>query len=367
MITGFNTDITYDGVTYHIQTEDKGLETPMILSLVYDGGTILASKRSPYEDLLEGVFDDKVLAERLQRQHRLICAAVKNGRIDDLKRMTANKPVPKPAESETIISVPQPEIVPQDLEPQNDRIGYETLKIPADISLKMPETPLEISLSDITEPPPLNLPAEAITEDFQPLTPAIFEDVEAVELPPAIKEYAALKAIKEQIVRAENRESGISEKLDPFEIETRRIPKPLEGLLFEPPKIIEEELILPAEAVAIVLDNISKPKVPRNKLHIKLFDETEFIGGDRRTLNISIHRGGNESGLVKAHVIIKILGSSFRPMIFHAKTDPDGVAIVHLQLPVFNSGRAVLLIRALHEGEEAEVRYPISQGGTRSS
>ncbi|HEY0169627.1 MAG TPA: hypothetical protein VGB98_01150, partial [Pyrinomonadaceae bacterium] len=87
MITGFNTDVPFDGVTYHVQTEDKGLETPLILSLVYVGGAIIASKRTPYEDLISKGFDEVVLTERLQRQHKLIIAAIKNGRIEDLKRM----------------------------------------------------------------------------------------------------------------------------------------------------------------------------------------------------------------------------------------------------------------------------------------
>src|SRR5689334_10481894 len=88
MITGFNTDIEHDGVTYHVQTEDKGLDSPVILSLVYTGGTILASKRSPYEDLIAEGFSDEALAERLKRQHRLICAAIHSGRINDLKKMS---------------------------------------------------------------------------------------------------------------------------------------------------------------------------------------------------------------------------------------------------------------------------------------
>ena len=60
MITGFNTDIQHQGVTYHVQTEDKGLETPLILSLVYVGGAIIASKRTLYEDLISKGFDEKV-------------------------------------------------------------------------------------------------------------------------------------------------------------------------------------------------------------------------------------------------------------------------------------------------------------------
>ncbi|HYR76760.1 MAG TPA: hypothetical protein VEM96_13050 [Pyrinomonadaceae bacterium] len=104
MITGYNTDIEYDGIVYHIQTEDKGVEHPIILSLVYVDGAILASKRSPYDDLIAGGFDTEILTRRLQRQHKLICAAVRAGRIEDLKRLgqdgskVQSPPAPKPAE-----------------------------------------------------------------------------------------------------------------------------------------------------------------------------------------------------------------------------------------------------------------------------
>ena len=87
MITGFNTDIEHDGVVYHVQTEDKGLESPLILSLVYVGGAILAAKRSRYEDLIAAGFTEEELTKRLKRQHQLICAAINAGRIEDLKRM----------------------------------------------------------------------------------------------------------------------------------------------------------------------------------------------------------------------------------------------------------------------------------------
>jgi hypothetical protein len=92
VITGYNTDVEFDGVVYHVQTEDKGLDTPIILSLVYSGGAILASKRASYEDLVARGFDEDVLAARLQRQHKLICAAVHAGRIEELKRLGARDP-----------------------------------------------------------------------------------------------------------------------------------------------------------------------------------------------------------------------------------------------------------------------------------
>src|ERR1051326_466022 len=101
VITGYNTDVEYGGVVYHVQTEDKGMQTPIILSLVYVGGAILASKRSPYKDLIASGFDKQILTERLQRQHKLICAAVHAGRIEELKRMSERDPgSPIPAAAE---------------------------------------------------------------------------------------------------------------------------------------------------------------------------------------------------------------------------------------------------------------------------
>lgn len=88
VITGYNTDVEHNGVIYHVQTEDKGVQTPEIVSLVFVGGAILARKQSEYHDLVMSGFDEDVLAKRLQRQHKLICAAVHAGRIEDLKRMS---------------------------------------------------------------------------------------------------------------------------------------------------------------------------------------------------------------------------------------------------------------------------------------
>jgi len=110
MITGYNTDVEHGGVVYHVQTEDKGLQNPIILSLVYAGGEILASKRSAYQDLIRNGFIEAVLAERLQRQHKLICAAIHAGRISELKNMSHREiaPAAEPAEPEKPATPPAP-------------------------------------------------------------------------------------------------------------------------------------------------------------------------------------------------------------------------------------------------------------------
>lgn len=90
MLTGYNTDVAYDGVTYHVQTEDKGLANPIILSLVYQGGTILAAKRTSYGEMVsQGEVDEKNLALVLERQHQVIIAAIRAGKIEQLIKRSA--------------------------------------------------------------------------------------------------------------------------------------------------------------------------------------------------------------------------------------------------------------------------------------
>ena len=108
MIAGFNTDIEFEGTVYHVQTEDKGPPSREIMSLVYDGGTILASKRVSYEDLAPANFDEKKLEERLGRQHKLMCAAVKAGRLDELKQMTAQSSAVRAKSRQGKSVVPEP-------------------------------------------------------------------------------------------------------------------------------------------------------------------------------------------------------------------------------------------------------------------
>ncbi len=73
-------------------------------------------------------------------------------------------------------------------------------------------------------------------------------------------------------------------------------------------------------------------------------------------------RGTERKVVADAQIMIKVLGSSFRPVIFHAKSDANGIARVHLQLPHFQAGRAALLVRAITNGEEIELRRVVTPG-----
>ncbi len=314
VITGFNTDIEHDGVVYHVQTEDKGLETPLILSLVYNRGTILASKRARYDDLIQSGFDEKVLAERLQKQHKLICAAVRAGRIEDLKKMTAKESAAKRAAVSANPSQTVEATTPKPAEP---------------VPVVVPK------------PPPVAKPAEAPVITVAPI------------------------AVSTTNLKTEPRRP---------EAFNAPIPQPEEELVWElPMQIIEEEIVVEPDHIVtsdaigdtIVLDDAIKYVEPiptfNGKLEIEFATKTTFKAGERKTLQICVHRGDPTKRLVGVQIVVKVLGSSFRPLIFHAKTDTAGLATVHLQVPQFRSGRAALLVRALDNGEEAELRQIVRQ------
>lgn len=116
MITGFNTDVRHEGHVYHVQTEDGGKDNPILESLVYIGGTIVAKKLTPYPEPLNKDVSQETLASLLKRQHQVIIAAIKAGRIEDLirhslkqqagKEAQDNQPSRKPAspEAEELLS-----------------------------------------------------------------------------------------------------------------------------------------------------------------------------------------------------------------------------------------------------------------------
>ncbi len=320
MITGFNTDIEHDGVIYHVQTEDKGVDTPLILSLVYNRGTILASKRSPYNDLVQSGFDEQILAERLQKQHKLICAAVRAGRIEELKQMTAKEAALK--------------------KEAKAGIGHAPLSKPQNSPKTQVGNIQPLSQNNV------NFTVSPINKELKPTPPKEVKEHFAPAIPQPKESFVpAIPQPKEELV---------------WDLPLEIID---DGFIVDAGNIIEAETILSADAVEVIPDlNNPSPKLKKPNLEIEFLNETVFKAGERKTLNIRVFRGSSENFIREAQVMVKVLGSSFRPLIFHARTNEQGVAVVHLQLPQFRSGRGAILVRAISAGEEAELRQIVRQG-----
>lgn len=285
MITGFNTDIEHDGVVYHVQTEDKGLDSPIILSLVYSGGTILASKRSPYQDLIAEGFSDEALAERLKRQHRLICAAIHSGRINDLKKMSGRAKA-------------TPEVV-------------ETTSVAEDEIEQVEEVETTPS---VTVEEPFEIEYWPMTQEWAPPPPrSEFE-----------QEYLEPPGEEEEQQRYQPQEAS----------------PPVETY-------VEEEIPEPVDEAVL-----------EDGLLIELLDDDDFYSGQHCTLRVLISNrtGGKERPLANTAVSVKILGTTFRPLIYTLKTESDGVASLTTEIPQFTSGRAAVLVRAVTKDQAAELR-----------
>jgi len=93
-------------------------------------------------------------------------------------------------------------------------------------------------------------------------------------------------------------------------------------------------------------------------LYINILDDVEFYSGKRYTLRVLVTNvtDGDEKPLSNVAVSVKVLGTTFRPLIYTLKTESDGVASIATEIPQFTSGRAAVLVRAVAKDQAAELR-----------
>jgi hypothetical protein len=84
MVVGFNHNIKHKGKPYHIQTEDSGLENPHIITHLFVGGNILASKKTSYADIVGAENLTQVVRELMEEQHKEMLRNLVNGVYDDV-------------------------------------------------------------------------------------------------------------------------------------------------------------------------------------------------------------------------------------------------------------------------------------------
>ena len=340
VITGFNTDIERDGVVYHVQTEDKGLDSPLILSLVYSGGEILAAKRTPYEDLIAAGFNDEVLSERLKRQHRLICAAISAGRIDDLKRMSSRADGVAQASIEPGIDVEHAPIIPPGSAPDEVREEFEIENFAASREISDRSHPAPGQIPDEFE---IELDAEIRERPFEIHEEFVIET--AAERPP-VPEWRPPEEVVAETV-AEAPETIADLPMDQDTVETQGSPAP-------------------QESVYTVYDSRKPSKrgasrKPQPDLVLTILNDEEFRAGETVTIRVLLQYclGESEKPLGGVPLSVKVLGTTFRPRIYHVNTQRDGIGIVSVEIPPFTSGRAAVLIRAEAQDQSTELRRAI--------
>jgi len=109
MLVGYNTNISYQGTVYHVQTEDSGVRNPHIITLLYDKGTILARKKTSYADIAETPDYEEKVRELMKEQHKVMIKELIHGK-HTVGRQTPQS-VPK-LPDESVIGEPEPAPAP---------------------------------------------------------------------------------------------------------------------------------------------------------------------------------------------------------------------------------------------------------------
>ncbi len=102
MEIGFNDDVVYRGSTFHIQTEDHGMEDGRVSSQLFISGRILESTIVEYTAVLEGIADDEERKAKIRKvmvaSHRKLYKKLFSGALDEMAGIDAEAP---PAELDT--------------------------------------------------------------------------------------------------------------------------------------------------------------------------------------------------------------------------------------------------------------------------
>jgi hypothetical protein len=94
MLFGHNTNVKVGEITYHVQTEDRGVTNALIDTTVYFHGRVLHRRTNNYFDLLPLIAkSEQALKQRLDDQHASV--------VDELRTGALHLPLPQETKSPT--------------------------------------------------------------------------------------------------------------------------------------------------------------------------------------------------------------------------------------------------------------------------
>jgi hypothetical protein len=130
MLVGYNTNISYKGTVYHVQTEDSGLRNPHIITLLYNKGTILARKKIGYASIASAPDMREKVREMMKDQHKSM-----------MKELIAGKHTQDPATSQPSPEPPGGEVCQPEAE-KGQPAGHE-IKSKSQISRSLDDVLLD--------------------------------------------------------------------------------------------------------------------------------------------------------------------------------------------------------------------------------
>jgi len=118
MIVGYNHNIMYKGEVFHVQTEDSGINNPHIITLLYRGGNILASKKTSYADIVRMGNLNQVVEDLMKEQHKEMLRRLKSAEFDERLGLSSVKQSPLPQAAPLVEPPPAPVEAPASVQAQ---------------------------------------------------------------------------------------------------------------------------------------------------------------------------------------------------------------------------------------------------------
>lgn len=155
-IAGYNHNVRYRGLIFHVQTEDSGLQSPHLFTHMFYGGVIISTRKLVYdagsaEDAIKGL---------MQSQHKVVLRDLKRGLFDDkIDQYLAGTEglLPRGAAGDDGDRPPASAQLPRDAEiPRESSPVLQVRMSEPEITLSRPETDHDITpeMMELDEPPP---------------------------------------------------------------------------------------------------------------------------------------------------------------------------------------------------------------------
>lgn len=187
LVTGFNHNVKHKGKLYHVQTEDSGPASGHIVTHLFLGGNILASKKTSYAELRGAPNLSSLVRSLMEEQHKEMLRNLVNGVYD---QPTESAPATRPTRE-----------TPPPLPPSEPKVVWPWSgkgRVPAPPGFRQPE--LSSWPAGPKAPPPL--PTKAPSEP--PPLPPKFREAETLDG----KDLVSDQSLDEVILRYLSGEKG---------------------------------------------------------------------------------------------------------------------------------------------------------------
>jgi hypothetical protein len=157
-LSGFNNNVRYRGMRFHIQTEDSGITRPHITTHLFaDGGCVIKSLRTDYAEYVGHPERASLVHRMMREQHRAVALELRDGKLDaTIERITPGLAPVDPLASATASGVTSPA----------SASGTRPLVTTADVAALVPPThpPSEAAEALSAEPAAESATTEAVPD-----------------------------------------------------------------------------------------------------------------------------------------------------------------------------------------------------------